>query len=275
MNDNGIVLESAHKIRQIARDALRGNWFKVAVATLIFYVLFDVVSMFLNQTFSTYRYIHFMGTVRITKVNYGAAIYALLVRGAFSYGLCLYFLNYMRTRVTDTALVFEGFSHFLRAFLVNLIAAIKVFLWSLLFVIPGILAALRYSMSFFVMADHPELTAGECIEESKNIMSGNKMKYFILQLSFIGWAILATAPTMILNVMKPVNTSMLQSFLLSVLCGIPYIFLNAYKINASTAFYELATGRLAAKKASDLFVRGFHTGNNGEDRQAPMDDMFH
>jgi hypothetical protein len=64
---------------------------------------------------------------------------------------------------------------------------IKILLWSLLLIVPGIVAAFRYALAPYLMAEHPELTATEAIEQSKQIMLGHKGRLFCLQLSFIGW----------------------------------------------------------------------------------------
>ena len=63
------------------------------------------------------------------------------------------------------------------------------FLWSLLFVIPGIIKAFSYSMAYYVKIDHPEYDWNACIKESMRIMDGHKMELFVLMLSFIGWTI--------------------------------------------------------------------------------------
>lgn len=63
-------------------------------------------------------------------------------------------------------------------------------LWSILFIIPGIIASYSYAMTSFVLADNPEMSANEAIRESKRLMKGNKWKFFCLQLSFIGLMII-------------------------------------------------------------------------------------
>ena len=65
-------------------------------------------------------------------------------------------------------------------------------LWSLLFVIPGIIKSYSYSMAFYILAENPEMSAREALNESKEIMKGNKLNLFVLQLSFILWELLAT-----------------------------------------------------------------------------------
>lgn len=74
--------------------------------------------------------------------------------------------------------------------MLNLLIALKVFAWSLLFVIPGIIAAYRYSMATYIMAENPTITPTEAIERSKALMDGRKGDLFCLDLSFIGWALL-------------------------------------------------------------------------------------
>ena len=70
--------------------------------------------------------------------------------------------------------------------LVNALTA----LWTLLLIIPGIIAALSYSMTHYILADNENMTAMEALKKSKEMMDGHKMDYFMLCLSFLGWAIL-------------------------------------------------------------------------------------
>jgi uncharacterized membrane protein len=57
-------------------------------------------------------------------------------------------------------------------------------------IVPGIIAAFRYSMAFYILKDHPEISPMEAIRRSKEMMVGQKWRYFVLNLSFIGWALL-------------------------------------------------------------------------------------
>ncbi|MBE5868639.1 MAG: DUF975 family protein [Lachnospiraceae bacterium] len=94
-----------------------------------------------------------------------------------------------------------------------------ILLWSLLFIIPGIIATYSYAMTGFILAEHPELTASEAIARSKEIMSGNRFRLFCLQLSFIGWSILCTLTL-----------------------GIGNLWLRPYKQAARAAFYREISG---------------------------------
>ncbi len=85
----------------------------------------------------------------------------------------------------------KGIKKLGKAWCLSLLVGIFTFLWSLLLWVPGIIKAISYSMSFFVMADDPELTAREALNISKEITKGHKMDIFVLGLSFIGWMLLS------------------------------------------------------------------------------------
>lgn len=97
-------------------------------------------------------------------------------------------MAYDKEKVTINDL-FAYVSQFVRAFGLTLVIAVKVMLWSLLLFIPGIIAAISYSQSFYIAAENPELGITEVIDESKKLMMGRKMEYFVLSLSFILWII--------------------------------------------------------------------------------------
>lgn len=84
----------------------------------------------------------------------------------------------------------ESFNDFGKALLLNILASVFICLWSILLVVPGIIKALSYSMSFYILAENPDMDAMEALEESKKIMEGHKWEFFVLLLSFILWDIL-------------------------------------------------------------------------------------
>lgn len=87
--------------------------------------------------------------------------------------------------------LFSCFQQFWRFLLVHLLMNLFITLWSLLFVIPGIIAAFSYSQTIYIMLDNPKISPLEAISASKQLMRGHKFEYFVLQLSFLGWAYLA------------------------------------------------------------------------------------
>lgn len=73
-------------------------------------------------------------------------------------------------------------------------------LWTLLFIIPGIVKSYEYQMIPYLLADNPQMTKEQAFQESKRMMQGQKWKAFVLDLSFIGWNILSALTLGILGI---------------------------------------------------------------------------
>ncbi len=93
-----------------------------------------------------------------------------------------------RPRVKD---LFDGFNNFWPYLKVTLLASLFTVLWSLLFIVPGIIKAFAYSQAPYIIAENPNMPAMEALRTSERMMNGRKWEYFVLSLSFIGWALLA------------------------------------------------------------------------------------
>ena len=116
-------------------------------------------------------------------------------------------------------MLFQYFPHWKTAFAARLLESIYIVLWSLLLVIPGIVASYSYAMTGYILAENPELSAGEAITQSKEMMYGHRWRLFCLHWSFIGWEILS-----ILTL------------------GVGSLWLRPYKQAAAAAFYREVSG---------------------------------
>jgi uncharacterized membrane protein len=114
----------------------------------------------------------------------------LLLNGAFSLGLTMFTLEIVRTQKGNFNTGFKGFKQFGSSFVATLLMGIFICLWSILLVIPGIIACFRYAMTYFILADNPEISGSEAIKKSKEMMIGHKSELFVLFLSFFWWFIL-------------------------------------------------------------------------------------
>lgn len=135
---------------------------------------------------------------------------SLVITPALTLGLSIVFLKVARGEKLEISNLFDGFSKLGRALWLNILQNLFITLWSLLFVIPGIIKGYSYAMSFYVLADHPEMTAREALKESQRIMDGHKMELFELSLSFIGWLLLSyvTFGLSLVYVLPYMNTTM-------------------------------------------------------------------
>lgn len=120
----------------------------------------------------------------------GSLAASIIVTPAFALSITRVYLNVAKTDEVEVGDAFSGFDDFWAAFKVNFLVGLFTFLWSLLFVIPGIIKSYSYSMSMYILAENKGKSALECINESKQITNGHKMDLFVLSLSFIGWALL-------------------------------------------------------------------------------------
>lgn len=119
---------------------------------------------------------------------------ALLVVGPLEYGMAYIFLKQARDHQSvQLGDMFRGFQDdFGGTFLIGLMTSLFTFLWSLLFVIPGIVKAYAYSMAYYIKLDHPDYGWKACIDESRRLMDGHKWEKFVLDLSFLGWIIVGS-----------------------------------------------------------------------------------
>lgn len=184
------MLKQNSELRAEARVALTDKWVMGAVTTLVFGAVSGAAS-----------YIPVVGTI--------------LVALPMMYGYSIVMLSVMRGGEMNIGGLFDGFNDFGRIVGTKLLQVIYTFLWTLLLVIPGIIKNYSYAMTDFILKDQPELANNAAIEKSMAMMDGNKMKLFLLDLSFIGWAILC-----------------LFTF------GIGFLFLQPYVQSAHAAFYE-------------------------------------
>lgn len=188
------------QIKELSKQQLGGNifnskWLMGLVACLIVMMITGACS-----------FVPFVG-----------AVGALILAGPLNFGIAYVFLKLARTgeeiAVGD---VFEGFkSDFGGTIVLTIMIGIFTFLWSLLFVIPGIVKAYSYSMAYYIKVDHPEYDWQQCINASKEMMNGHKADLFVLDLSFIGWIIVGSCA-----------------------CGIGLLWVEPYMEAARANFYE-------------------------------------
>ena len=127
----------------------------------------------------------------------GASLIDSLLRLAMAVvgvGFSLFVMNSVRRSQPAIGNLLDGFGMFPRVLFLIILQIVFIFLWSLLLVIPGIIAAYRYSFAVYVMIDHPEMSAMDCLRESKRLTTGYKRQLFLLDLSFIFWFLLTMIP---------------------------------------------------------------------------------
>lgn len=197
--------------KQEARRALRGNWQPALVVTFfsgVFLTLSSVLQALWVPdpvVYASYGLLDrfWQELTAVSQAEWAGLIVVNLLSLLFSPALMLgcdrYFLNLLVGRDSG---VREGLLGRMgiwpKALWLYVQMGVRIFLWSLLLVVPGILAAIRYSMAPYFMAQDPSVSASEAIEKSKHAMKEMKLAYFSLIISFIGWSLLANVAQMLL-----------------------------------------------------------------------------
>ena len=127
----------------------------------------------------------------LSVASYCGGIPAMLIEGPLGVGVAFVFISLMRGKnKIDIEDMFKGFRDNLgRNLLLGFLANLFVALWSLLFIIPGIVKLYAYSMAYYIANEHPEYDWKACLDESQRLTRGHKLDLFVLDLSFIGWYI--------------------------------------------------------------------------------------
>lgn len=150
-----------------AREALKGKW-GLAIGTFLLYT-------FIMGSFGAMR--------RVGLVS-------LLVAGPMELGAAIFSLSIARGKQARLEQLFDGFRFFTNALVTYLLTILYVFLWLLLLIVPGIIAALSYAMVFYILADNPTLKPDDVLERSKQMMDGYKLKLFYMFFRFFLLALL-------------------------------------------------------------------------------------
>ena len=230
---------TASEFRRIARDKLRGHWGRSVLVTFIVSLICGISSIYnlirdlghmdydllfsgnYSDFLAGYTSVETAGSVFGTLMSLALSIAVILFSGALALGHCKYYIDLVaENRQDEVSVIFSRFDIFLKAMGLNLFMALFIWLWSLLFIVPGIIAAYRYRLAPYLMAENPNLGIREAVNMSKELMAGHKWRLFCLNLSFIGWGILS-----------------------ALTCGIGDLWLNPYIYAANAAFYVDRTGR--------------------------------
>ncbi|MGM9713721.1 MAG: DUF975 family protein [Prevotella sp.] len=167
------------EFRRQALSKLEGNWGTAALITIVYLLSVNIITG--------------GGSVCLAQIGQevsivGNLLYILIL--PMSFACTVSFLNLARGGNLSVAYLFKFFSN-KKVWVMMILKTIYIALWTLLLIIPGIIKTYSYAMAEFIMLDNPDVGADEAIKISMQMMKGNKLKLFLLDLSFIGWIILA------------------------------------------------------------------------------------
>ena len=173
-------MDTLSNYRKRALASLEHGWGTFVCATLVYLVISSICQS-------------------ITRIDEGSASLAglslvmTILLLPLIWGFYTMYLDHIRGEKVGLGNLFQGYSKewFSKSLLTLLLMYVYILLWALLLIVPGIIKALSYAMTPYVLKDNPNMKSNEAIEESMRLMSGHKAEFFLLGLSFIGWALLS------------------------------------------------------------------------------------
>ena len=189
---------NSKEIRSNARKALKGHWGTAIVAAIIANVFPSVgySSSFSSDDMDFTKLSELSGTELITTLAIfggilliGLAI-SLVVSSVISIGYAQFNMDLVDGDDPKISTLFSKVRQLKTAVIANILVFVRVFFGMIFFIVPGVIALFKYSMTNYIIAENPGIGAREALDKSKKIMKGNKLRFFLLGLSFIGWEIL-------------------------------------------------------------------------------------
>ena len=229
---------SSRDLRYQARRALSGRWGVAILAGFLaafFGGLVNSVSTGISIDLDEETMKYFQRSESPIEALFGVALSAttlslvqFIMGGPVQLGYSHFLLKMHRGEDAQVKDLFSQFYRFAEGFCLYLLRGIFIGLWSMLFVIPGIVKSYSYAMAHFIMAEDPSISCVDAITRSRQLMDGHKAELFVLRLSFIGW-----------------------HFLCILTCGIGYLWLIPYQNAAEAAFYHNLTDPTPVKPRED------------------------
>ncbi len=173
-------MDTLSNYRKRALASLEHGWGTFVCATLVYLVISSICQSFTRID-------------RESASLAGLSLVMTILLLPLIWGFYTMYLDHIRGEKVGLGNLFQGYSKewFSKSLLTFLLMYVYVLLWTLLLIVPGIIKALSYAMTPYVLKDNPNMKSNEAIEESMRLMSGHKAELFLLSLSFIGWALLS------------------------------------------------------------------------------------
>lgn len=248
MQNYYIVREHPIRIIQKCRAHSKGTLWSFLLGMCIIYVLLNWIPEILSEYFTTtnidlmkeYMDLDPQMARSLPSTSLVKMLYVILFSGVFKLSESLYTLTYIRNRKVEYRAISEGFSLYGKALAAFVLEMLFIVLWSFLFIIPGLIAAINYSQTFYILADDPSKSVIDALKDSKMMMQGNKMNYVRLYLYYLPYIMLGYVPMfLLLDVALAMSISGVTLLIINLLTEIPVFMANGYFALGKCTFYEL------------------------------------
>jgi len=184
-------------LKQSARESLIGRKPSPMLVAFLYMLISNGINLVVNTDEITQSIIsgHWaISPLRIAIVGAALLLVNLFV-SIITFGWYKYALQVSRGQEAGIGTLFDGIQMASKVVWLAVVKGVRIFLWSLLLFVPGIIKTYAYSQAENLLVDHPDWSVGQILRASEDLMRGHKMELFVLEISFIGW-MLATLLTM-------------------------------------------------------------------------------
>ena len=200
-------------LKERSKQLIRNSNPKVLTASILFIALSALITVLSTRLVgidadTAARYLQYaqsgnydaaLRVLNASTPSAGAQLVNLLLKSVsiiVALGFEIFLLNTLRGTAPVLANLLDGFGYWWKVLLIDLVCGVLIVLWSLLLIVPGIIAAYRYSMAHYVLITNPDFGVMDCIRESKRLTQGWKGALFVMDLSFLGWTLLCMIPVL-------------------------------------------------------------------------------
>ncbi len=160
------------ELKQLAKSQLKGKWGNAVLISLVYGVVVIAASI-------------------LDRITVAGSIISMLITAPLSIGLLITYINFVKNNEElNVGDLFKGFNIYGKSLGITLWYALWVILWFLLLIIPGIIKAIAYSQSMYIIADNPAVKVTDALKTSIKMTNGYKGAIFVMGLSFLGWVLL-------------------------------------------------------------------------------------
>ena len=172
------------ELKANAKKSLKGHYGSAIAVLFVLGILTGIPSMFIPLFKDSPEQTRAIASVIFSLIS-------LIISAFLSLGAISFFLKLSRHKKVDFNELFSKTNLWVSCLVAMIMMSIFTSLWTLLLIIPGIIASYRYRLTPYVLIDNPKIGGLDAITKSQELMKGHKMELFVLDLSFIGWNILA------------------------------------------------------------------------------------
>lgn len=180
--------------RVSGRELTKGKILNIFLVNLIFSIVLGIITG-IAQAYGPKIDQNTMQVIDpgVPVLNFLFTVVALLISGYVAYGFTKMMIGVTKNeqpnieKVLTTSVKDQPVKAPLLMFITNVFLA----LWTLLFIIPGLVKSYSYAMTSFLLVNEPDIQPVDAVTKSRKLMDGKKMQLFLLDLSYVGWYILS------------------------------------------------------------------------------------